>query len=77
MEYSVDRRTVKRAIEILQKDNILGEKIIKTINPNKEDELITTEFYYLIAQPASEEQVCFSLGYHCRFLNALIASVKN
>lgn len=77
MEYSVDRRTVKRAIETLQKENVIGEKIIKTINPNREDELISTEFYYLIAQPASEEQVCFSFEYHCRFLNVRIASVKN
>ena len=60
--YSVDRRTIKRTIEILEKERVLESMTINTTNPFKEDEMISVVFYYLKDSPPSEEQV------YCSFL---------
>ena len=60
--YSVDRRTIKRTIEILEKEGVLESMTINTTNPFKEDEIMSVVFYYLKESPPSEEQV------YCSFL---------
>ena len=60
--FSVDRRTIRRTIEILEKEGVLENMTINTTNPFKEDEMISVVFYYLKESPPSEEQV------YCSFL---------
>ena len=60
--FSVDRRTIRRTIEILEKEGVLENMTINTTNPFKEDEMISVVFYYLKDSPPSEEQV------YCSFL---------
>ena len=55
--FSVDRRTIRRTIEILEKEGVLENMTINTTNPFKEDEMISVVFYYLKDSPPSEEQV--------------------
>ena len=60
--FSVDRRTIRRTIELLEKEGVLENMTINTTNPFKEDEMISVVFYYLKDSPPSEEQV------YCSFL---------
>ena len=60
--FSVDRRTTRRTIEILEKEGVLENMTINTTNPFNEDEIISVVFYYLKESPPSEEQV------YCSFL---------
>ena len=59
--FSVDRRTIRRTIEILEKEGVLENMTINTTNPFKEDEMISVVFYYLKDSLPSEEQVYCSI----------------
>ena len=59
--FSVDRRTIRRTIELLEKEGVLENMTINTTNPFKEDEMISVVFYYLKDSPPSEEQVYCSI----------------
>lgn len=56
-DYTVDKRTIRRALGLLEEEGLIDHMAVSTANPGKEDEMICTDLYFLTGSKPTEEQV--------------------
>lgn len=53
----MDKRTIRRALGLLEEEGLIDHMAVSTANPGKEDEMICTDLYFLTGSKPTEEQV--------------------
>lgn len=53
----MDKRTIRRALGLLEEEGLIDHMAVSTVNPGKEDEMISADFYFITGTKPTEEQV--------------------